>query len=97
MVTVMSNTIIEREQLLQAVNNLPDEVLAELASFLDYLLYKNHQTLRAHQINSSSAFLSSIAGLGQSGQIDTAERDEQILKEEVNPVHGWHCQPSPSE
>lgn len=96
-IPAMSNSVIEREQLLQTVNTLPDEVLAELASFLDYLRYKTHQNSLTHRSSSSSTFLSSITGLGKSGQIDTSERDEQILKTEVHPLHGWHCKPNDSE
>ncbi len=33
----MNSTTIERQKLIEAVNNLPDEALFELASFLDYL------------------------------------------------------------
>ena len=39
----MSKTIIERQDLVEVVNALPDEVLVELANFLDYLRYKTSQ------------------------------------------------------
>lgn len=83
----MNSPVRERQQLIETVSNLPDEALFELASFLDYLSYK---TLKRKEKNSSqSNFLASITGLGQSGQTDVSERDEEILSNEVDPIHGW--------
>ncbi len=63
----MNSSMTERQQLIEAVNNLPDEVLFELASFLDYLHYK---TLQHRDISSSqSNFLISVTGLGDSEQL----------------------------
>ena len=45
--------------------------------------------LKAHE-PSSSSFLLAIAGLGNSGQGDIAERVEEILAVEIDPVCGWH-------
>ncbi|MGQ9872259.1 hypothetical protein [Leptodesmis sp.] len=90
----MDRNTIKRQQLLEAVNALPDEVLIELASFLDYLRYKS-----AHQREAtthSSSFLLAIAGLGNSDQQDVSERDEEILCNEVNPIYGWNLKPSES-
>jgi hypothetical protein len=39
---------------------------------------------------SGSAFLLSIAGLGSSQEQDVSERDEEILRTEVDPIRGWH-------
>lgn len=36
----MNETTVKRQNLIDVINNLPDEVLLELASFLDYLRYK---------------------------------------------------------
>ncbi|NEO83337.1 MAG: hypothetical protein F6J87_03605 [Spirulina sp. SIO3F2] len=80
----MKRITVEREQLHQAVDNLPDTVLVELASFLDYLQYKS--TSQAVERPTSSGFLAAIAGLGCSGQSDIAERDEEILQNEVDPM-----------
>jgi hypothetical protein len=83
----MSGTTVERQKLIEEVSALPDDVLLELASFLEYLRYKSSQ----HQetSNTESNFLLSIAGLGHSGQQDIAERNEEILRSEVDPIHGW--------
>ena len=88
----MNRPTIERQQLIEAVSNLPDDVLFELASFLDYLCYK---TLQRRNINSSqSNFLVSVTGLGNSEQQDISERDEEILRTETDPLHGWNFKPS---
>ncbi|MBO3459102.1 MAG: hypothetical protein KME33_05785 [Aetokthonos hydrillicola CCALA 1050] len=90
----MDRSTIERQQLLEAVNALPDEALWELASFLDYLRYKSaQQTQLPHN---SSSFLVAVAGLGNSGQHDISERDEEILRNEIDPVYGWNLKPSNS-
>jgi hypothetical protein len=88
----MDRNTIKRQQLLEAVNALPDEVLIELASFLNYLRYKSaHQReLTTH----SSSFLLAVAALGNSGQQDVSERDEEILCNEIDPIHGWNLKPS---
>lgn len=36
----------------------------------------------------------SIAGLGASNIADIAERDEEILQNEVDSVYGWNIKPS---
>lgn len=88
----MQSPVIQRQQLIETVSNLPEEFLFELASFLDYLHYK---TCQQKEINSSpSAFLTSVTGLGNSGQQDISIRDEEILQEEVDPVHGWNLRPN---
>ena len=40
-----------------------------------------------------STFLASIAALGDSGQVDISERDEDILKREIDSIHGWTTKP----
>ncbi|NEP18005.1 MAG: hypothetical protein F6J97_14050 [Leptolyngbya sp. SIO4C1] len=87
----MNSPTMERQQLIEAVRNLPDEVLFELASFLDYLRYK---TLQHSDTDGSSDFLSSITGLGHSGQQNIAEQDEEILRAETDPIYGWSSKPS---
>jgi hypothetical protein len=81
----MDRSIIERQQLLEAVNALPEEALLELASFLDYLRYKSAQ--QRELTHNSSNFLVAVAGLGNSGQQDISERDEEILRNEIDPVY----------
>lgn len=83
----MSKIMVNRQDLVGVVNALPDEVLVELASFLDYLRYKTSQGKDPDIL--SQNFLLSVAGLGQSGQQDISERDEEILSHEIDPVYGW--------
>jgi hypothetical protein len=90
----MDISTVERQKLLEVVRDLPDEVLVELASFLDYLRYKSAQ--RRELDNHSASFLAAVAGLGNSGQQDISERDEEILRNEIDPVRGWSSNPSNS-
>lgn len=90
----MDRTTVERQQLLEAVNTLPEEALSELASFLDYLNYKSAQRRDAN--NQSASFLVAVAGLGSSGQQDVSERDEEILRSEIDPIYGWSSKPNNS-
>ncbi len=83
----------ERQKLIQAVSTLPDEVLVELASFVDYLRYKSAQSQERKQ---GSSFLLSIAGLGDSGEQDLSERDEEVLHQEIDPIQGWSLKPNNS-
>ena len=83
----MDTLFSDRQHLIEVINTLPDEALIELASFVDYLRYKSIK--RAEADNGGSAFLLSIAALGTSAEIDTSERDEEILRSEVDPVRGW--------
>ncbi len=85
---------IERQKLLEAVRELPEEVLVELASFLEYLRYKSVQHSEIN--NHSASFLSAVAGLGNSGQQDISERDEEILRNEIDSIRGWASEPSDS-
>ena len=84
----MNSTTIKRQKLIEAVNNLPDEALFELASFLDYLHYKTRQQREPDK--NASSFLLAIAGLGNSGQQDISEQDEEILHNEIDPLYGWN-------
>jgi hypothetical protein len=90
----MDRSTVKRQQLLEVVSDLPEEALVELASFLDYLRYKSaHQReLTTH----SSSFLLAVTGLGNSGQQNISERDEEILRNEIDPVYGWSSKPSNS-
>jgi hypothetical protein len=84
----MNKSPVERQKLIEAVNTLPSEVLPELAGFLDYLHYKSAQ--QPQPAPQPSDFLMAIAGLGSSNQQDIAERDEEILRDEIHPVYGWN-------
>jgi transcriptional regulator with AAA-type ATPase domain len=79
----MTSPVIQRQELIQSINTLPDEVLTELASFLEYLQYKTlHQKTTPPQQN----FLLSIAALGESGQDNISESDEAILRNEIDSI-----------
>jgi|688.fasta_scaffold38788_4 hypothetical protein len=82
---------IERKQIIESINNLPDNNLVELAMFIDYLRYKSTQSQELQETNSS--FLLSIAGLGASGETDISERDEEILQTEITSIQGWTINP----
>lgn len=88
----MDRSTVERQQILEAVSALPEEALVELASFLGYLRYKSFQ--RREVNNRSANFLVAVAGLGNSGQQNVSERDEEILRSEIDPVYGWNLKPS---
>jgi len=88
----MTKTTVERQTLIEAVNTLPDDALLELANFVEYLCYK---TVQRQSIEPSSQnFLLAVAGLGSSGQSDISESDEDILKNELDPIHGWSSEPA---
>ncbi|MFN8492013.1 MAG: hypothetical protein U0350_30710 [Caldilineaceae bacterium] len=85
------SVMVMREQLIQAVDELPTEALPELAIFLGYLRFKiSSMPLKSDssQLATGSAFLLAIAGIGASKENNIAERDEQILAAEVDPVRG---------
>jgi len=75
-----------RQQIIEVIDNLPDDAFSELISFIGYLRYKAVETKTEPPHNS---FLLSIVGLGASTEKDISERDEEILANEVNPIRGW--------
>ena len=89
----MDKAIITRQQLRKAINELPIEVLPELAIFIDYLRFKITGYVPIEDAetpeNSGSAFLLSIANLGAADEDDISERDEEILANEIDPIRGW--------
>ena len=87
----MNSTTTDRQKLIEAVNELPDEALCELANFLDYLSYKTQQP---KENNNNTSFLLGVAGLGNSGEQNISERDEEILRNEIDPVYGWNLKQS---
>ncbi len=50
----MSSSAVNRQTLLESVNLLPDDLLLELASFIDYLRYKSTQPVPEE--NASASF-----------------------------------------
>lgn len=87
----MPKKTVERQDLIEAVNTLPDEVLIELASFVEYLRYKTVQSQSTEPPKQN--FLLAVAGLGKSGQPNISEIDEEILRNEIDPIHGWNSKP----
>lgn len=83
----MDTLTTDRQKLIEVINALPDEKLIELASFVEYLQYKS--TRQKEVDNHKSSFLMSIAGLGASTENNISECDEDILKNEIDPVRGW--------
>lgn len=88
----MKNETLSRQQLLETINQLPDLVMPELAVFVEYLAYKNsinHQIQLSPETKHSDVnFLLSIAGIGKTEEDDLAEKDEEILSQEIN-QSGW--------
>jgi Protein of unknown function (DUF2281) len=87
----MSNATEERQNLIEAVNALPDEALTELVSFVEYLRHKTLQPENSKPRKQN--FLLTVAGLGNSGQDDISDSDEEILRNEIGPIHGWSSKP----
>ena len=85
---VMNNSSESTTQLIESIKALPPESLAELSSFVRYLQFKNTENSKV----TGKDFLLSIAGMGESGEIDISERDEEILGQEVDPIRGWSKQ-----
>lgn len=90
----MDRITVERHQLIETVSTLPDEALVELASFLDYLRYKSAQ--RRNLNKNAASFLVAVAGIGDSGQQDVSEHDEEILRNDIDPVYGWNLRSNDS-
>ena len=87
----MSLSMPTRQQLSHAIDELPIEVLPELASFLDYLRFKVGLSplTSAEQPATGSVFLHSIVGIGECDDTDLSVRDEEILTTEIDPIRGW--------
>jgi len=79
-----------RQQIIEVIDNLPEDAFSELVSFIGYLRYKAVGTKTAQPHNSC---LLSIAGLSASNQKDISERDEEILASEANLIYGWSLHP----
>jgi hypothetical protein len=75
-----------RQQIIEVIDNLPEDAFSELVNFIGYLRYKAVETKTELPHNS---FLLSIVGLGASTEKDVSEKDEEILASEVNPIRGW--------
>ena len=75
-----------RQQIIEIIDNLPEDAFSELVNFIGYLRYKSGEIKTEPPHNS---FLLSIVGLGSSTEKDVSERDEEILANEVNLIRGW--------
>jgi hypothetical protein len=76
---------------------LIDKIVASMAVEIDEaVLLEGVKTAqeRLAQIPPKQNFLLTVAGLGNSGQTDTSDRDEEILRNEIDPIHGWSSNPS---
>ena len=92
----MNGNTVERQKIIDAVSTLPDEILPELSTFIDYLRHKS--SIQPKEPSSNHAnFLTSVAGLGSSGQQDISEHDEEILRNEITPVYGWNLKQSDTQ
>lgn len=89
----MNSVTPTRQQLAQAIEELPLEALPELANFIEYLQFKASSTpaLKEDELEGRD-FLMRIAGLGESDETDLSERDEEILKSEIDPIRGFSHQ-----
>ena len=86
----MDTLTTNRKQIIESIQTLPEESLAELINFVDYLRYKSTEK---QSPKTSGNFLLSIASLGSSAEEDVSERDEEILANEVDSIRGWSLHP----
>ena len=82
----MNTLTLTRQQIIEVIDNLPEDAFSELVNFIGYLRYKTVETKTETPHNS---FLLSIVGLGASTEKDVSEKDEEVLTNEVNPICGW--------
>jgi len=89
----MNSLIPTRQQLSEAIAELPLEALPELANFIQYLQFKASATptLKKDEPEENN-FLMKITGLGESDETDLSERDEEILNLEIDPIRGFSHQ-----
>ncbi|MDX2240529.1 MAG: hypothetical protein NW224_07600 [Leptolyngbyaceae cyanobacterium bins.302] len=62
---------------------------------MDYLHYKSFQP--KEPAKNTANFLLTVAGLGKSSQEDISERNEEILRREIDPVYGWNLKSTDSQ
>lgn len=88
---MITSVMTMRQQLTQSIEELPGEVLPELANFIHYLHFKSHSNTSppAPVMAKEDNFLLAIAGLGRCEEDDLSERDEEILAKEISPLSGW--------
>jgi len=87
------------EEITEAIVELPEEAWPELASYIEKLQNQASEkpakeTKKKKKKFKGIDFLHAIAGMGASEEGDTAERDEEILMNEIDPIRGWTLNPS---
>jgi hypothetical protein len=97
------------EALAEAISSMNLEEKRQLQQILERQISEESAHEDAHEAQSEHAtdksaplqpklsgteFLMSIANLGASNIGDISERDEEILQNEIDPIHGWSIQPS---
>lgn len=90
----MKETEVIREELSKKISEMPEELLPELAQYVDYLLANYASLERRERKRTASEFLLAIAGIGESEETDVSERDEEILASEIDPIRGWMLHPN---
>jgi hypothetical protein len=86
------NALATRQQLIATIEELPAESLSELVIFLEYLRFKtNRVPLKRKKTKTlpNSSFLLAITGLGAAAETNIAERDEEILAAEIDPIRDF--------
>jgi hypothetical protein len=78
-ILISNEELVERiQEIAEERKQSPEEVIA--AAIASYAPKRN---------SNSKAFWESIRGIGNSGDPTLAERDEEILAEDIDPIRGW--------
>ena len=80
---------ISREAFLQALNRFSVSPFQTNLEELTEEVSLQHLKIEPPQRN----FLLTVAALGESGQSNISESDEEILRNEIDPIYGWRSNP----
>ena len=80
---------ISREAFLQALNRFSVSPFQTNLEELTAEVSLQHLKTEPPQRN----FLLTVAALGESGQSNISESDEEILRNEIDPIYGWRSNP----
>ena len=80
---------ISREAFLQALNRFSVSPFQTNLEELTAEVSLQHLKIEPPQRN----FLLTVAALGKSGQSNISESDEEILRNEIDPIYGWRSNP----
>ena len=80
---------ISREAFLQALNRFGVSPFQTNLEELTAEVSLQHLKIEPPQRN----FLLTVAALGKSGQSNISESDEEILRNEIDPIYGWRSNP----